>query len=61
MSAVSLWALTAVFCAAALVVYQLPGTGATAVIVLAGLIWLGLIVGFLKIDSEDSISLKDKG
>ena len=61
MAAVSLWALTAVFCAAALLVYQLPGTGATAVITLAGLIWLGLIVGFLKIDSEDSISLKDKG
>jgi hypothetical protein len=31
------------------------------VITLAGLIWLGLSVGFLKIDSEDSISLKDKG
>jgi UDP-GlcNAc:undecaprenyl-phosphate GlcNAc-1-phosphate transferase len=60
-AAVSLWALTAVFCGAALAVYQLPGTGATAVITLAGLIWLGLIVGFLKIDSEDSISLKDKG
>jgi len=59
-AAVSLWALTAVFCAAALVVYQLPGTGATAVIILAGLVWLGLIVGFLKIDSEDSVSLKDK-
>jgi UDP-GlcNAc:undecaprenyl-phosphate/decaprenyl-phosphate GlcNAc-1-phosphate transferase len=60
MSAVSLWALTAVFCAAALAVYQLPGTGATVVITLSGLIWLGLIVSFLKIDSEDSVSLKDK-
>jgi len=59
-AAVSLWALTAVFCAAALAVYQLPGTGATAVITLAGLIWLGLIVGFLKINSEDSVSIKDK-
>jgi UDP-GlcNAc:undecaprenyl-phosphate GlcNAc-1-phosphate transferase len=60
MAAVSLWALTAVFCGAALLVYQLPGTGAAAVIILAGLIWLGLIVGFLKIDSEDSIAVKDK-
>jgi UDP-GlcNAc:undecaprenyl-phosphate GlcNAc-1-phosphate transferase len=60
-AAVSLWALTAVFCGAALAVYQLPGTGASAVITLAGLTWLGLIVGFLKIDSEDSISVKDKG
>ena len=60
-AAVSLWALTAVFCAAALAVYQLPGTGATAVIILAGLVWLGLIVGFLKIDSEDSVSVKDIG
>jgi UDP-GlcNAc:undecaprenyl-phosphate/decaprenyl-phosphate GlcNAc-1-phosphate transferase len=59
-AAVSLWALTAVFCAAALAVYQLPGTSATAVITLAGFVWLGLIVGFLKIDSEDSISVKDK-
>jgi UDP-GlcNAc:undecaprenyl-phosphate GlcNAc-1-phosphate transferase len=59
-AAVALWALTAVFCGAALAVYQLPGTGATAVIILAGLTWLGLIVGFLKIDSEDSISDKDK-
>jgi UDP-GlcNAc:undecaprenyl-phosphate GlcNAc-1-phosphate transferase len=59
-AAVSLWTLTAVFCAAALVVYQLPGTGAKAVIILAGLVWLGLIVGFLKIDSEDSVSLKGK-
>jgi UDP-GlcNAc:undecaprenyl-phosphate GlcNAc-1-phosphate transferase len=58
-AAVSLWALTAVFCGAALVVYQLPGTGATAAITLAGLVWLGLIVGFLKIDSEDSVSVKD--
>jgi UDP-GlcNAc:undecaprenyl-phosphate GlcNAc-1-phosphate transferase len=59
-AAISLWALTAVFCGAALAVYQLPGTGATAVMTLAGLIWLGLIVGFLKIDSEDSVSIKDK-
>jgi UDP-GlcNAc:undecaprenyl-phosphate/decaprenyl-phosphate GlcNAc-1-phosphate transferase len=59
-AAVSLWALTAVFCAAALAVYQLPGNGATVVITLSGLIWLGLIVSFLKIDSEDSVSLKDK-
>jgi hypothetical protein len=61
MAAVSLWALTAVFCGAALLVYQLPGTGATAVIILAGLIWLGLIVGFLKINSEDLVSTKDNG
>jgi UDP-GlcNAc:undecaprenyl-phosphate GlcNAc-1-phosphate transferase len=60
-AAVSLWSLTAVFCAAALAVYRLPGTGATAVITLAGLIWLGLIVGFLKIDSEDSVLVKDIG
>jgi UDP-GlcNAc:undecaprenyl-phosphate GlcNAc-1-phosphate transferase len=60
-AAVSLWALTAVFCGAALAVYQWPGTGASAVITLAGLIWLGLIVGFLKIGSEDSVSVKDIG
>jgi hypothetical protein len=30
------------------------------VITLAGLIWLSLIVGFLKIDSEDSVSVKDE-
>jgi UDP-GlcNAc:undecaprenyl-phosphate GlcNAc-1-phosphate transferase len=59
-AAVSLWALTAVFCGAALAVYQLPGAGASAVITLSGLIWLGLIVGFLKIDSKDSVSIKDK-
>jgi UDP-GlcNAc:undecaprenyl-phosphate GlcNAc-1-phosphate transferase len=59
-TAVSLWALTAVFCGAALAVYQLPGTGATAVIILAGLIWLFLVVGFLRIDSEDLFSSKDK-
>ena len=59
-AAVSLWALTAVFCGAALAVYQLPGAGASAVITLSGLIWLGLIVGFLKIESEDSISVKDE-
>jgi UDP-GlcNAc:undecaprenyl-phosphate GlcNAc-1-phosphate transferase len=60
MAAVSLWALTAVFCAAALAVYQLPGNGATTVITVAGLVWLSLIVSFLKIDSEDSIFVKDK-
>ena len=59
-AAISLWALTAVFCAAALAVYQLPGNRATAVIILAGLAWLFLVVGFLRIDSEDSISTKDK-
>ena len=59
-AAISLWALTAVFCAASLAVYQWPGQTATAVIILSGLIWLGLIVGFLKIDSEDSISLNNE-
>jgi UDP-GlcNAc:undecaprenyl-phosphate GlcNAc-1-phosphate transferase len=59
-AAVSLWALTAVFCSAALAVYQLPGNGATAVIILAGLVWLFLVVGFLRIDSEDSVSFKDR-
>jgi UDP-GlcNAc:undecaprenyl-phosphate GlcNAc-1-phosphate transferase len=59
-AAVSLWALTAVFCAAALVVYQLPGNVATAVIILAGLVWLFLVVGFLRIDSEESVSFKDR-
>jgi UDP-GlcNAc:undecaprenyl-phosphate/decaprenyl-phosphate GlcNAc-1-phosphate transferase len=59
-AAVSLWALTAVFCAAALAVYQLPGNGATAVIILAGLAWLFLVVGFLRIDSEDTVSFKDR-
>jgi UDP-GlcNAc:undecaprenyl-phosphate/decaprenyl-phosphate GlcNAc-1-phosphate transferase len=59
-AAVSLWALTAVFCGAALAVYQFPGNGATTVITLAGLVWMGLIVSFLKIDSEDSVSVKDE-
>ena len=59
-AAVSLWTLTAVFCAAALAVYQLPGSGATTVIILSGLIWLFLVVGFLRIDSEDSVSFKDR-
>jgi UDP-GlcNAc:undecaprenyl-phosphate GlcNAc-1-phosphate transferase len=59
-AAVSLWALTAIFCASALAVYQLPDAGATALITLSALIWLGLIVGFLKIDSEDSVSVRDK-
>ncbi len=59
-AAVSLWALTAAFCGAALAVYQLPGSGATAVIILAGSIWLFLVVSFLRIDSEDSVSSKDK-
>jgi UDP-GlcNAc:undecaprenyl-phosphate GlcNAc-1-phosphate transferase len=59
-AAVSLWALTAAFCGAALAVYQLPGTGATAVIILAGLVWLFLVVSFLRIDSEDLVSSKDK-
>jgi UDP-GlcNAc:undecaprenyl-phosphate GlcNAc-1-phosphate transferase len=59
-AAVSLWALTAFFCASALAVYQLPDAGATALITLSALIWLGLIVGFLKIDSEDSVSVRDK-
>jgi UDP-GlcNAc:undecaprenyl-phosphate/decaprenyl-phosphate GlcNAc-1-phosphate transferase len=57
-AAISLWTLTAVFCGASLAVYQWPGQTATAVIVVSGLTWLGLIVGFLKIASEDSI--KDK-
>jgi UDP-GlcNAc:undecaprenyl-phosphate GlcNAc-1-phosphate transferase len=59
-AAVSLWALTAVFCGAALAVYQLPDSGATAVIIFAGLIWLILVVGFLRIDSEDLVTSKDK-
>jgi UDP-GlcNAc:undecaprenyl-phosphate GlcNAc-1-phosphate transferase len=59
-AAVSLWALTAVFCAAALVVYRLPGNVATAVIILAGLVWLFLVVGFLRIDSEDTVSFKER-
>jgi UDP-GlcNAc:undecaprenyl-phosphate GlcNAc-1-phosphate transferase len=65
-AAISLWTLTAVFCGTALAVYQWPGRGATTVIILAGLTWLGLIVGFLKIASEDSftttgsISFKDE-
>ena len=59
-AAVSLWALTAAFCGAALAVYQLPGIGATAVTILAGIIWLFLVVGFLRINSEDSVSAKDK-
>jgi UDP-GlcNAc:undecaprenyl-phosphate GlcNAc-1-phosphate transferase len=57
---VSLWALTAAFCGAALAVYQLPGSGASAVIILAGLIWLFLVVSFLRIDSEDLVTSKDK-
>jgi UDP-GlcNAc:undecaprenyl-phosphate GlcNAc-1-phosphate transferase len=57
---ISLWALTAVFCAAALTVYQVPGSAATAVILLAGLIWLFLVIGFLRIDSEDLVSSKNK-
>jgi UDP-GlcNAc:undecaprenyl-phosphate/decaprenyl-phosphate GlcNAc-1-phosphate transferase len=58
-AAISLWALTAVFCGAALAVYQWPGQTATVVIVISGLTWLGLIVGFLKIASEDLVKDKD--
>ena len=59
-AAISLWALTAVFCGAALAVYQWPGQTATTVIVVSGFTWLSLIVGFLKIASEDLISSKDE-
>jgi UDP-GlcNAc:undecaprenyl-phosphate GlcNAc-1-phosphate transferase len=59
-AAALLWALTAAFCGAALAVYQLPRSGATAVVILAGLIWLFLVVGFLRINSEDSVPTKDK-
>jgi hypothetical protein len=38
----------------------LPGNVATAVIILAGLAWLFLVVGFLRIDSEDTVSFKDR-
>jgi UDP-GlcNAc:undecaprenyl-phosphate/decaprenyl-phosphate GlcNAc-1-phosphate transferase len=55
-AAISLWALTGVFCGAALAVYQWPGQVATAAIILSGLTWLALIVSSLKIASEDSIS-----
>jgi UDP-GlcNAc:undecaprenyl-phosphate/decaprenyl-phosphate GlcNAc-1-phosphate transferase len=58
-AAISLWALTAVFCGTALAVYQWPGQTASTVIFLAGLTWLGLIVGFLKIASEDLVKDKD--
>ena len=58
-AAISLWTLTAVYCGASLAVYQWPGQTATAVIVVSGLTWLGLIVGFLKIDSEDSVKGKN--
>jgi UDP-GlcNAc:undecaprenyl-phosphate/decaprenyl-phosphate GlcNAc-1-phosphate transferase len=58
-AAISLWALTAVFCGTALAVYQWPGQKASTVIFLAGLTWLGLIVGFLKIASEDLVKDKD--
>jgi len=57
-AAMSLWTLTAVFCGASLAVYQWPGQTASAVIILSGLTWLSLIVGFLKIDSEDSVKGK---
>jgi UDP-GlcNAc:undecaprenyl-phosphate GlcNAc-1-phosphate transferase len=58
-AAISLWTLTAVFCGAALAVYKWPGQTATAVIILSGLTWLSLIVGFLRIDSEDSVKGKN--
>ncbi len=58
-AAISLWALTAVFCGSALAVYQWPGQTATAVIILSGLTWLALIVSFLMIASEDSVKDKD--
>jgi UDP-GlcNAc:undecaprenyl-phosphate GlcNAc-1-phosphate transferase len=54
-AAVSLWALTAAFCGAALAVYQWPGTVATIVIVATGLLWLLLGLWFLKIASEDKV------
>lgn len=58
-AALSLWTLTAVFCGTALAVYQWPGQTATIVIILSGLTWLGLIVSFLKIASEDLVKDKD--
>jgi UDP-GlcNAc:undecaprenyl-phosphate GlcNAc-1-phosphate transferase len=54
-AAIILWALSAVFCMAALAVYQWPGTAATTVIVAAGLLWLLLSLWFLKIASEDKV------
>jgi UDP-GlcNAc:undecaprenyl-phosphate/decaprenyl-phosphate GlcNAc-1-phosphate transferase len=57
-AAISLWALTAVFCGTALAVYKWPGQTATTVIFLSGLTWLGLVLGFLKIASEDSVKGK---
>jgi UDP-GlcNAc:undecaprenyl-phosphate GlcNAc-1-phosphate transferase len=54
-AALTLWALTAVFCLAALAVYQWPGAAATTVIVAAGLLWLLLGLRFLKIASEDKV------
>jgi UDP-GlcNAc:undecaprenyl-phosphate GlcNAc-1-phosphate transferase len=54
-AAVSLWALTAVFCAAALAVYQLPSATATLVIISAAFLWLFLGLWFLKIASEDKV------
>jgi UDP-GlcNAc:undecaprenyl-phosphate/decaprenyl-phosphate GlcNAc-1-phosphate transferase len=54
-AALTLWALTAVFCLAALTVYQWPGTPATTIIVAVGLLWLLLGSWFLKIASEDKV------
>lgn len=54
-AALTLWALTSVFCLAALAVYQWPGTVATTVIVAAGLLWLLLGLWFLMIASEDKV------
>jgi UDP-GlcNAc:undecaprenyl-phosphate GlcNAc-1-phosphate transferase len=54
-AALTLWALTAVFCLAALAVYQLPSTTATLVVISAALLWLLLGLWFLKIASEDKV------
>jgi UDP-GlcNAc:undecaprenyl-phosphate/decaprenyl-phosphate GlcNAc-1-phosphate transferase len=54
-AALTLWALTAFFCLAALAVYQLPSATATLVIISAALLWLLLGMWFLKIASEDKV------
>ena len=52
-SAITLWALTAAFCAAGLGIYYWPNTLGLPLILGAGLTWTALLIWFLRIPSKD--------
>ena len=52
-SAITLWALTAAFCAAGMGVYYWPNTLGLPLILGAGFTWIALLIWFLRITSKD--------